>query len=247
MTTFTTATAYLDRLEIRASALEVHIETAEGLTEATIELTGPDETLAEASAGRTATRWILDIPDPEPTVVSGNGAVVMTGNIYGSVVMTSSGDIQVGGGRITNTVVSPGAGEPVRARIRVPHGTDLDAPRLHTGYVQAHGSYGEVTFTSTNAHLSIDHTVTLDAETTNGEITCGSASDLVDVSTTNGSVVTGSAPRTRARATNGDIRVLVFGDHRIRARTTNGDIDITRNGHDAQISTSTTNGRERVR
>lgn len=248
MKTFTTATADLDRLEIQASALEVHIQAQEGLTEATIELTGPDEILAEASVERTATRWVLTVPDPEPTIVSGNGAVVMTGNINGSVVMTSSGDVQVSGGRVTNTVLSAGAGEPVRATIHVPVGTDLYVPRLHTGHLRARGTYGEVDFRSTNADLDLDSARELEADTTNGSITCGSTSELIDVSTTNGNVTTGSAPRLRAKATNGDIRVLVFGDHRIRARTTNGDIDVTRNGHDgAEISTSTANGHERVR
>src|SRR5699024_7761180 len=139
------------------------------------------------------------------------------------------------------------AGDPVRATIRVPAGTDLHVPRLHTGGVQARGTFGEVVFHSTTADLYLEHARALEADTTNGSITCGSTTELVDVSTTDGDIVTGSASRTRVRATNGDIRVLVHGDHRIRARTTNGDISVHRNGHTgAQVNTSTTNGRDRT-
>ena len=249
MTTFTTPTEYLDRLEIRAANLEVTVETEEDLTEALIELTGPEETINEATVERTATRWLLTLPEPEPTVVSGSGnAGIMAGTIVGGSIAFSSGDLVVGGDRVTNTVLSPGAGAPVRATIRVPVGTDLTVLGLVHGSVTAPGTYGTVEVSSTDAEIDIGHAREIEVEAINGDIAIGSAAELIDVSTTNGDIATGSAPRSRATSTNGDIWVLAYGDHRIRARTTNGDIDITRNGHTgAQISTRTTNGRERVR
>ncbi|WP_017577210.1 DUF4097 family beta strand repeat-containing protein [Nocardiopsis kunsanensis] len=249
MKTFTTPTEYLDLLEIRAANLEVTVETEENLTEAVIELTGPEEILAGSSAERTATRWTLTIPAPEPTMVSGSGNVgIVAGNIVGGSVTISSGDLVVGGSRVTNTVASPGAGKPVRGTIRVPAGTDLTVPDLAHGSVTAPGTYGAVKVSSANAEIDIGHAREVEIEATNGDVAIGSASELIDVSTTNGDIDTGSAPRSRATSTNGDIWVLAYGDHRIRARTTNGDIDIARNGHArAEISTSTTNGRDRVR
>ena len=249
MKTFTTHTEYLDLLEIRAANLEVTVETHENLTEAVIELTGPEETVNEATVERTAIRWVLTLPEPEPTVVSGNGNVgIVAGNIVGGSVTISSGDLVVGGGQVTNTAVSSGTGDPVQATIRVPAGTDLTVPGLARGSVTASGTYGAVKVSSTDAEIDIGHAREIEVEASNGDVAIGSASELIDVSTTNGDIATGSALRLRATSTNGDVWVLAYGDHRIRAHTTNGDIDIARNGHvGAQISTSTTNGRDRVR
>src|SRR5699024_4461981 len=129
----------------------------------------------------------------------------------------------------------------------LPVGASLSLPRLRNGHVIATGEYGRVDFRSTNASLDIEHATEVAADTSNGSITVRTPIDLIDVSTTNGPISTrGSAPRTRARATNGSIVILTSGAHRINARTTNGDVTVIRNGHQAEISTSTTNGADRV-
>lgn len=237
-------------LTVNAAMLELAVKTVPGLSEATFELEGPSEIIdgATARASHDGDLWSITLPDPEPTVINGQGVTVMGGNIQG-VSMFSSGDIFVGGGTtVINGQVITGAGtEPVKARVLLPVGSSLSLPRLRNGHVIATGEYRRVDFRSTNASLDIEHATEVEADTTNGSITVGTCSEHIDVSTTNGNITTrGSAPRTRARATNGSIVVIASGPHWISARTTNGDVTVLRNGHAAEVSTSTTNGRDRV-
>lgn len=248
--TFTTPVTGPLSLTINATTLELAVKTVPGLTEATFELEGPSEVIegATARASHDGDLWAITLPAPEPTVIGGQGVTVIGGNIRG-VSMVSSGDIFVGGGTtvINGQVITGAVTEPVKARVLLPVGASLSLPRLRNGHVLATGEYGRVDFRSTNASLDIEHATEVEADTSNGSITVGTATELIDVSTTNGSITTrGSAPRTRARATNGSIVVLVSGPHWISARTTNGDVTVIRNGHQAEISTSTTNGSDRV-
>ncbi len=248
--TFTTPVTGPLSLTINATTLELAVKTVPGLNEAIFELEGPSEVIEGATSRSSGNGdlWAITLPDPEPTVIGGTGVTVIGGTVRG-VSVVSSGDIFVGGGRtVINGQVITGAGtEPVKAQVLLPVGASLSLPRLRNGRTLATGDYGRVDFRSTNASLDIEHATEVEADTTNGSITVGTATDLIDVSTTNGSISTrGSAPRTRARATNGSIVILASGAHWISARTTNGDVTVIRNGHQAEISTSTTNGTDRV-
>lgn len=234
-------------LEVNATALEMTVQAVPGLTEATFELSGPEEVVNNAATRRNVDRWVIDIPEPEPTVISGSGVTVMAGNVYGGVTF-NGGSFSVSGDTIVNGNVISSGGDPIRATVRVPTQSSLRMLRLRNGAVRARGEYTDVDFSSTNACLDVAHAVVVEADTTNGSVTVTSATELIDVSTTNGGIdLNGTARRTRARATNGSVFVNASGPGRISARTTNGNVTVLRNGHDVDVDTSTTNGRDRVR
>ena len=75
-----------------------------------------------------------------------------------------------GGGRVTNTAISPGTGDPVQATIRVPAETDLTVPGLAHGSVTAPGTYGAVEVNSAHAEIDIVHGREIEVEATNGGV-----------------------------------------------------------------------------
>ena len=138
--------------------------------------------------------------------------------------------------------------EPVKVDITLPERSNA-ALSQSTGQARLHGRYAAVDFRSSNAGLELNGDADyLDADTTNGSISvAGTVSDEINTSATNGTLtLTSSAPRTVARATNGSVTVAASGPHSIRARTTNGSLTILKNGHDADVTSSTTNGSELV-
>lgn len=253
MPTFTTDTnGRRITLDLDAPVADVTIRTRPELATATVQVTGPKEVVSNVTEHRAAGRWSVRVPDPGPTVITGsNGGArnMVVGSISGGSVVMAGGNVTVSGG----TVISGGntltTTEPVHLLVTLPEGSNVRLSQKN-GEARLDGHYGAVDFRSSNATLDLvgnaDH---LDADTSNGSITVdGTVLEEIDASATNGTLtLASSAPRTSARATNGSVTVIASGPHRIRARTTNGSLTVLKNGHDADVTSSTTNGSELVR
>ncbi|WP_304452653.1 hypothetical protein [Nocardiopsis sp. YSL2] len=221
---------------LTAPGMQVTVEAVPGLTEATFELSGPDETVRQATATSVETAWVIDVPAPAPTVISGD--------VFGSVVM-SGGTTVINGATVTNGTVR-GATEPVTGLLRVPAGSLLGT-RIDNGSVDTRGALAGVHHQGRNSGLSVDMVGDLVFDGTNGSVSVGRAHGEIDVSTTNGSVSIGrSGPLTKVRSTNGNVLVHAGCPGRINARTTNGHVSVHKAGHRVDATTSTSNGRDRV-
>ncbi|RKS06701.1 hypothetical protein DFP74_2344 [Nocardiopsis sp. Huas11] len=229
---------------LTAPGMQLTVEAVPGLTEATLELSGPDETVRQATATSVETAWVINVPAPAPTVISGRGATVISGDVFGSVVM-SGGTTVINGAKVTNGTVM-GATEPVTGLLRVPMGSLLGT-RIDNGSVDTRGALAGVYHQGRNSGVSVDVVGDLVSDGTNGSVSIGRAHGEIDVSTTNGSVSIGRCgPLTKVRSTNGNVLVHAGCPGRISARTTNGNVSVHKAGHRVDATTSTTNGRDRV-
>lgn len=252
MPTFTTDTNGPITLDLDAPVADVTIRTRPELATATVQVTGPKEVVSNVTEYMAAGRWTVRVPAPGPTVITGsNGGArnMVVGSITGGSVVVAGGNVTVSG----STVISGGntltTTEPVHLLLTLPEGSNVRLSQ-NTGGARLDGHYGEVDFRSSNASLDlVGGAERVEADTSNGDLTvAGTVTEEIDVSATNGTLtLASSAPRTRARATNGSVTVTASGPHRIRARTTNGSLTVLKNGHDADVTSSTTNGSELVR
>lgn len=242
-----------------ASSAQVNVSTVPHLAEATVTISGPDEVVDGATEQRSGNSWFIKLPEqPGATIVTrtGPGTTMSVNNVSGGTVIVGgnivSGSIVSGGGNVTinGMRVSGGAAvvntEPTIMTVLLPEGSDLRT-MVDNGSVDARGSYTAVDHQASNASLYVESARQVEADTSNGSVTIGRASESIDVSTSNGKVRVGaSAPQTTVRASNGSVEVQAAGNHRISARTSNGNVTVYRNGFGADIRTRTSNGRERV-
>lgn len=252
MATFTTDTTGPITLDLSAPVADITIRTSTEAEAATVQASGPADIVSAITEQRAAGRWTVRLPDPGPTVITsstGRATQMVVGNISGGSVVVGAGNVTVSGG----TVVSGGntltSAEPAHLLVTLPAGSSVRLSQ-DNGKARLNGHYGEVDFRSSNASLDlVGDAEQLEAETTNGSITvAGAVAQGIEACATNGTItLASSAPRTRVRATNGTVHVAASGPHRIRARTTNGSLTVLKNGHDADITSSTTNGPELVR
>lgn len=248
--TFTTRLAEglpLLNFRLDATSAQVHVSTAPNLAEATVTISGPQEIVDGATEQRGRTSWFIRLPEePSTTVVTHTrGGTVMSANVVSGGTVIMGGNMTVINGVVVsgNQTVTV---EPTVVTVLLPEGSDLRTV-LSNGSVDARGSYTEVTHDASNASLSVEAARRVEADTSNGKVTVGRATDTIDVRTSNGKVrVDGSAPRTDVRTSNGSITIQAAGSHQINARASNGNVTVYRNGHQADIRTRTSNGRDRV-
>jgi hypothetical protein len=223
-----------------APGIQLTVEAVSGLSEATLQLSGPDEIIRQAVATRVETSWVITLPAPAPTVISGNGVTNIRGDVFGSVVMS-------GGQTVINGVAFNGtAAEPITGLLRVPV-ESLLGTRIDNGVVETRGALAGVHHHGRNSSLTVAAVGDLVFEGTNGSVNIGRAHGEIDVETTNGSVTVGqSGPLTKVRSTNGNVIVVAGCPGRISARTTNGDVSVHKSGYRVDATTRTTNGRDRV-
>ncbi|XKK37266.1 hypothetical protein HFP72_20555 [Nocardiopsis sp. ARC36] len=229
---------------LTAPGIQLTVEAVAGITEATLHLSGPAETIQQATATRIETAWVITVPAPAPTVISAGGVTHISGNVVGSVFM--SGNQTVINGVTFNNGTVTGATEPVTGLLRVPV-ESLLGTRIDNGSVETRGALSGVHHHGRNSSLSVAVVGDLVSDGTNGPVSIGRAHGEIDVHTTNGTVTVGQAgPLTKVRSTNGNVLVHAGCPGRINARTTNGDVAIHKSGYRVDATTSTTNGRDRV-
>lgn len=219
---------------LEAPSAQVNVSTSPNLTEATVAINGPAEVVDHVKEQDVGGSWIIKLPEDAGTTVTGNfsGNVIVGGNV------TINGR-QVSGG----TTVNP---EPTIVTVTLPEGSDLRT-RVKNGEVNASGTYRLVDHQSSNASLYVQEAHRVEADTSNGNVVIAKSGEEVDVHTSNGKVRVGaSAPHTDVRTSNGSVEVAASGDHQISARTSNGSVTVYRNGHNPNVQTRTSNGRERI-
>lgn len=251
MATFTADSTGPITLDFTAPIADVTIRTSPDLNTATMKMTGPDDVLSGVTEHTEGSRWTVRLPDPGPTVItgsSGGARNTVFGNISGATMIMSGGDLTISGGTAINGGGTFTQTDPVKVEITLPERSSAHLSQ-NIGQARLHGHYADIDFRSSNAGLEMNGDADyLDADTTNGSISVsGAVSEEINTSATNGTLtLASSAPRTNARATNGSVTVKASGPHRIRARTTNGSLTVLKNGHDADVTSSTTNGSELV-
>ncbi len=240
-------------LEFRAEQATVDVRVEPDLQRAVVELSGPEETIEATRSSTSGSRWTVEIPAPEPTVVAGGGVHVVSGSnvvIGGSntgAISISGGVVSVGGTTTINGVtVSGGAVEQVRATVRLPADSALRS-RITNGEVSVRGHLTEVDHQGHNVELRLDSAIDVVADVHNGTIAIGRATGTVEATTHNGSVrVDATGQRTTAHTHNGGVDITAASDGPISARTHNGSITVRTNGFRPQVRTRTHNGRDRV-
>ncbi|GAA3759579.1 hypothetical protein HDA32_004721 [Spinactinospora alkalitolerans] len=237
-------------LDITAAQMELIVRVVPGLPEASLSLNGPAEIVDGAAARISGGRWMVTLPDPEPTVVATGGTVftntgvgtVVTGTVINGGIMTTSGTTIING-----TVVSGGrTAEPVTAVVQMPEGSALRS-RIANGAVRTTGHLAEVDHQGHNTSLHVDSATDVTAETHNGHLDIDRAIGTVDADTHNGGItVAATGTHTQTRTHNGPVDITAASDGPISARTHNGPITVHTNGHRPNVRTRTHNGAERV-
>ena len=231
---------------LNAPSAQVNVSTSPNLTEAAVAINGPAEVVDHVKEQAVGDSWIIKFPEDAGTTI-----VTRTGNSTSfSATNVSSGTVIVGGNVTINgrqvsggTTINP---EPIIVTVVLPEGSDLRT-RVDNGSVNASGSYKLVDHQASNASLYVQSAHRVEADTSNGNVVIAKSGEEVDVHTSNGKVRVGaSAPHTDVRTSNGSVEVDAAGDHQISARSSNGSVTVYRNGHNPDVQTRTSNGRERI-
>ena len=245
-----TLTAPLDgaiTLGITATELELTVEGVPGLTTAQLELTGPDGTVDGTTEHTTAAAWYVDVPAPEPTVISTGGGLVIQGGTITGGIHTRSGRTVINGMVISTGSDTNTASEPVTARVRIPAQSALRT-RIEGGAVRTAGHLADVDHRGHNTTLYVASAGDVTADTHNGAIDIDQARGAIDIETHNGPItVRATGTRTIARTHNGAIDIGAASNGPITARTHNSPITVRTNGYDPDVRTHTHNGAKRIR
>lgn len=245
--TLTTSPAEQLTVAIRADFLTLEV-IAGDVDRPTAEVSGPEKVLDAIRAERTGGTWSLTWPKG-----TGGGGVttIIGGDNYGSMVITGgriSGRVMVNGVDVTALVNEGGGGaEPLRAVVRIPSGSILDAD-LGGGVVVTHGPLAGVRAKTQSADVTcggrLGH---LEASTQSGDVTAELVGP-VSVSTMSGDVAVGGAlGAVTASTMSGDVRIHALQDVSVNASTMSGDVRVTASpGTRPQVSGRSMSGRVRM-
>ncbi|WP_304456002.1 DUF4097 family beta strand repeat-containing protein [Nocardiopsis sp. YSL2] len=235
-------------LDVIASFLDLTVEAVDGLTEVTVELTGPADVVEGATAVEGQT-WIITVPAPASgsgaTFANGNvvnrnfgGSVIQAGNVYGAVIF--NGSVSMGGGTMMGG--QQFGHEPVRAVARVPSSSVLSAP-ITAGSVVTRGRMSSVKITGQSVDTHVEHADRVETNTSSGDTTIGRVESSVVVHTISGDIdVRSSGSMAMLRTTSGDIDFTAGKDGRVTASTTSGDVTVVRSGYRVSSRTSSVSG-----
>lgn len=231
---------------LNASSAQVNVSTSPNLTEAAVSINGPAEVVDHVKEQAFGDSWIITLPEDTGTTVvtrTGSGTSFSATNVSSGTVIVG-GNVTINGRQVSGgTTINP---EPTIVTVVLPEGSDLRT-RVDNGSVNASGSYKVVDHQASNASLHVQSAHRVEAEISNGNVVIDRATEEVDVHTSNGKVRVGaSAPHTDVHTSNGSVEVDASGDHQISARTSSGSVTVYRNGHNPDVQTRTSNGRERV-
>lgn len=247
MTARTTTTSPIT-LTLTARVAELVVHAVPGLTEATVDITGPADILDETVVEPTGPTWSIRIPTPATstigTTIAGGSVVFTSGTIQGPVVMSAGRTII--GGRLVEAGPLP---DPIRVTVRIPAGSNLSVPHLDTGSAALTGLFGTIDFGGRNAPLLLAGSAReVRATTVNGAISLQGRTAQVHATTLNGTVrVERADGETVARTTNGNVVVAAAGPGRIDAQTVNGNVQVTgAQMYRVQVRAATLNGSRSV-
>lgn len=217
---------------------------ADDITEATIEITGPEDIVSLATATVAAGIWCLNLPS-ENRVAFSNGSGSMTvGTNRGVVIQAGSvsGDLFFGGGSLTfNGDVRISQPEPVTVAIRIPRGTKLVA-RMQSGDLSTAGELGSVDHQGKSGQVRIAHAHDVVAETASGNVSVRQVETVATIRTASGDIRVDGGTRVDVQSASGDVHFAATADCVLSARTASGDIRIRRFGHQVIADTRTASG-----
>jgi Putative adhesin len=244
--TLTTSPAEQLTVAIRADFLNLEVIASDDVDRPTAEVSGPEKVLDAIRAERTGSTWSLTWPKGAG---GGRGTTIISGDNYSSMVIGRvSGRVIVNGVDVTALVnEAGGSAEPLRAVVRVPSGSVLDAD-LGSGEVATRGPLAAVRAKTMSADVSCDgETGPLEASTQSGDVTAERVGP-VSASTMSGDVAVGGALGTVTASTmSGDVRVHALQNVSVNASTMSGDIRVTAApGVRPQVSGRSMSGRVRT-
>lgn len=241
--TFTAPGDSFQTLLVSAPHADVSVR-ADDITEAIIEITGPEDIVRQANAVVAAGIWTLNLPDaPASTFTTGNGNMTV-GTNRGMVIQAGSvsGDVFFGGGNVTFTGdVRISQPEPVTVAIRIPRGTQL-ITRMRSGDLSTAGELGSVDHTGASGQVRIAHARDIVAETASGDVSVRQVETVATIRTASGDVRVDGGTRIDVQAASGDVHFAATADCVLFARTASGDIRIRRFGHQVNANTRTASG-----
>ncbi|MFE9247085.1 DUF4097 family beta strand repeat-containing protein [Nocardiopsis sp. NPDC006938] len=244
--TFTTPADTLTTMIINGSDADVEVRTSAGLTEARIEIFGPEHLIADASVESLGSLWVLDLPQTSGMTTttfrsSGGGMIVQAGRVMGGVIM-NGGDIVVGGASLGSThVITPDA--QVRVVAHLPQGTNLTTSLTSGSLTTSNARLGAVEHTSSSGDITLGHVQELSARTSSGSVVVHRVQGLATVRTSSGQIILDGGTTLSLRSSSGAISYTATGDCSVSARTSSGSITIRRGGHQVQTQVRTSSGR----
>jgi DUF4097 and DUF4098 domain-containing protein YvlB len=157
--------------------------------------------------------------------LSGN-ATYVTGGVIGRGVSVIGGRVIVNGVDVT-AAARAAQPEPLRAVVRLPVGSSLDA-RVTAGNVTTSGPLAHVRAETTSADLEIALAGTIEARAISGDIEVGTAVGTARLSSTSGDITVGNARSpVNAHSISGDISVHATQPVTVDANAVSGDVRVT--------------------
>lgn len=249
--TLTTPVNSFDTVVVNGASAVVDVRTAENLTEALIEITGPEAVIREARADLVGAQWVLELPkgDGGTTVVSGGNTTIINGTDGGVFIQAgtlngvTSGNVTIisGGGQVHVT------DQQVHVSIRVPRGTNLHSTLTAGALTATHAQLGTVHHRSKSADALIGSVREVSVDTVSGDVSVRTVQTLATIRTISGDTDLTGGTRIDAATTSGDIDFAANTHCRLDARTVSGDITIRRSGHQVDSRTRTVSGDVRER
>lgn len=243
--TFTATADSFQTLLVSAPHADVSLR-ADDVTEAVIEITGPEDILRQADATVAAGTWTLNLPEtPTATFSTRNGnmtastnrgTVIQAGRITGNVIFGGVGDVTVVNGDVQITEV-----EPVTVAIRIPRGTRL-ITRMQSGDLSTAGELGSIDHTGASGQVRIAHAHDISAETASGDVSVRQVETVAAIRTASGDIRIDGGTRIDVQAASGDVHFAATADCVLSARTASGDIRIRRFGHQVNANIRTASG-----
>lgn len=239
-TTFTATADQIQTLAITAPTARVRVIASEETTTATLEISGPAETVRDADVALHGGMWSLVLPSQ--TTAAG-GTVTNTANgtttVFqsGSGMVVGSGTVIVNGVRVSGTVQQS---EPVTVTAHVPRNIRLSAT-VDSGSLRTLGYLREVAAWATSGTVYVADAGAVQASATSGDITVSHVDTTAVASSTSGDVDVRGGTDIQLSTSSGDIGFASGRACRLTASSTSGDITLVRS-HDVQATVSTTSG-----
>lgn len=241
--TFTTPADSLDTVLINAGVANVDVRTADGITQALIEVTGPDHLIRDVRVETVRNLWVLDLPHATgSTVVSSGGSMVIGNNNGGTVIQAGT----LNGVAFGRTLVVSGdahvvvGDQSVSISIRVPRGTNLNTELTSGSVSTVHAQLGAVHHSGQSGDVTIGYVEEVSANTSSGDVSVRGVETLATVRTSSGDIDISGGTRADLQSSSGDVDFVATRGCRLDARTSSGDITVRRSGHqvDSRVRTS---------
>jgi hypothetical protein len=214
---------------VKAGYLELEV-IADGVDRPSVEVSGPEKAVSAITERRSGNTWSLTWPADVGGI--GRGTTIISG---GNMTFTSviggriAGRVMVDGVDITDMINKARGGDnsPVRAVLRVPVGTMLDA-EVDTGRIVTRGTLAGVRARTMSADVTCEGPVRqLEASTQSGDVKAEDTG-TVQAATMSGDIrLSRAAGAVSARTMSGDISVYAADSIRVTADSMSGDVRVT--------------------